>query len=161
MAARTDKNLPKDTPAADRIPAEVYILIGEINRRYRTLNLSGGQFEGLSDRERLHLLITLINEDQEIANLHALSMIGSIIVFRQIRDFGSTGWGCNLCIGNNGLYIYDWNDYEGKHNNIPASPNALENLKISLGCEELREAIVTYTDRKNYVTCVEDFGEFL
>lgn len=145
---------------ANRIPAEVYILIGKINRRYRTLDLSGGEFEDLSDRERLRLLITLINEDQEIAKLHALSMIGSIIVFSQIRDFGSTGWGCNLCIGDNGLYIYDWDDYKGKHDNIPASPDALEQLGISLDYEELRKAIVTYTDRQNYMKCVGDFGKF-
>ena len=145
---------------AHRIPAKVYELIAIINRRYSCLDFSSGEFRDLSEPEKLNLLIERINRDHKIARLNALSMIGSIIVLEQIKDTPSAGLGCNLCVRDNGLFIYDWNDYSGKHVDIPASHDALKKLGFTLDCETLRRAIVAYTNRKNYVKHATEFEKF-
>lgn len=146
--------------ASRRIPAEAYELIGRINRRYSDMDFCSGEYFGSSEKEKLALLIQKINFDPEIRRLNELSNIGSIIIFSQIRDTPSAGWGRNLCIGGNGLYIFDWNDYENKHKVIPLSLCVLEELGIELDCERLREAIVSYTSRDNYIRQVAGFDMF-
>lgn len=146
--------------AAWRIPAEAYDLIDIIHHRYSGLDFSNGEFRGLSKKQKLEWLIRCINQDHEITRLNTLSYIGSIIVFSQVRNTPSAGWGQNLCIGDKGLFIYDWNDYKGKHDKIPVSPDALKRLDIPLDCETLREAIVAYTSRENYVARVAEFKKF-
>ena len=156
-------NLFQRWKAERRIPQEAYTLINAINSRYSSLNFDNGDFKGLSEREKLSKLIDMINNDSKIKKLNSLSFIGSIKTERQKRGTGihaGSGSGLNLCIGGNGLFIYDWNDFADKHDEIPVNLNSLKEYLERIDIKEIREAVVHYTNRKEYVRRVADFKSF-
>jgi hypothetical protein len=73
---------------------------------------------------------------------------------------GDSGIGLNLCIGENGLFIYDWNDLQSKHDDIPVTTDSLKKYQDKINLEDLRKAIINYTNRDNYIQHVADFKEF-
>ena len=112
---------------------------------------------------KLSKLIDMINNDSEIKKLNSLSFIGSIKTERQKRGTGihaGSGSGLNLCIGGNGLFIYDWNDFADKHDEIPVNLNSLKEYLERIDIKEIREAVVHYTKRKEYIGRVADFNSF-
>ena len=156
-------NLFQRWKAERRIPQEAYPLINTINSRYSSLNFDNGDFKGLSEREKLSKLIDMINNDPKIKKLNSLSFIGSIKTERQKRGTGihaGSGSGLNLCIGGNGLFIYDWNDFADKHNEIPVNLDSLKEYLERIDIKEIREAVVHYTKRKEYIGRVADFNSF-
>lgn len=157
-------NIIQKWKAKKRITQEVYQLVDSINGRYSQLNLNNGDFKGLNDREKLSRLIDMINNDDEISRLNFLSLIGSIRVERQERGNGiyaGSGLGLNLCIGKEGLFIYDWNDFADKHDEILATLDTLEKYFGRISAEELRVAVVSYTNRDAYIKRVADFRNFM
>lgn len=147
--------------AKRRIPSEVYKLIERINFRYSHLNLDNGEFNELIEREKLSKLISIIDKDTEISKLNSLAIIGSIAESSVGEKTKFGGFGKNLCIGNKGLYIYDWNDYQDEFNKIPATPESLEkHIPQVANVESLRGTIVNYTNRETYIERVADFKKF-
>ncbi len=171
-------NLIQKFKAKKRIPREVYSLIKSIHDRYSLdqiredideLGLNNRNSNELNEREKLSKLINMINNDTEIKTLPSLAGIVSIKILRQIRgrttDYGlhipSQGNGINLCIGQNGLYIYDWDDGREKYSyEIPLTPDSFAKYFGKIDAKELRKAIIECTDRENYIEDVADFGRF-
>ena len=171
-------NLMQKSKAEKRIPQEVYRLIKSINDRYSLdqlisdvdeLDLNNINLNESREREKLSKLIDVINKDSEILELHSLAGIGSIKVLRQERgrttDYGlylsSQGKGLNLCIGRNGLYIYDWDDGREEYSHeIPLTPDSFAKYFGKMDAKELRRAVIDYTDKKTFVECVADFKKF-
>lgn len=151
--------------AARSIPQDIYELIASIHSRYLNLDLGSSRSEGLSERDKLQSMIEYVNGDRELSRLELRSMIGSIIVVRQVRGNGTltgagSGSGLNVCFGHEGLYIYDWDDFASKWHDISlASVDALNGVGIHLTAEELRDAIVDYTEKENYIDRVASFDK--
>ena len=158
-------NIMKRFRAARSIPQNIYELIASIHSRYLNLDLGGGNFSGLSEREKLQAMIEYVNSDRDLSRLDSRSMIGSFIVVRQVRGNGTltgagSGSGLNVCFGRGGLYVYDWDDFASKWNNIPLTfVDALENVGIQLTARELQAAIVDYVEKKSYINRVADFNK--
>lgn len=151
--------------AARSIPQDIYELIANIQSRYLGLDLGSGRFEGPSEHERLQSMIEYVNDDTELLRLDSRSMIGSLIVVHQVRGNDTltgagSGGGLNLCFGREGLYVYDWDDFADKRDNIPlTSVRTLERMGIQLTAKKLRDAVIDYTEKKNYIGCVADFNK--
>jgi len=146
--------------ARSRIPDEAYQLIDDINSRYSGLDLNGGEFAQLDERQKLSRLIEMINQDSEISKLNSLAHIGRIRVIQDIEHARSEGVGVTLAIGGDGLFIYDFNDFIGKHDEIPAGVDSLARYDPRLDAESLKRSIANYTDRRNYERHVLDFDVF-
>jgi|WetSurMetagenome_2_1015567.scaffolds.fasta_scaffold14630_2 hypothetical protein len=146
-------NLIKRFQAKRRIPQKVYELVDSINCKYKNLVL-----EGKNNKVKLSKLIQIINTDDEITALNALSYMGSIITLNQTRETPSAGYGINLCFGKQGLFVYDWDDFSNKRKETLASADWLEANKIN--AEKLKEAIISYTNRKTFVETVADYNKF-
>jgi len=150
--------------AAKSIPRDIYELIASIHSRYLGLDLGNDRFEGLSEREKLQTMIEYVNNDDALLRLNSRSMIGSLIVVRQVRGNGTltgagSGSGLNVCFGA-GLYIYDWDDFASKWHNIPlTSVDALDEVGIQLTSEELRDAIAGYAEKESYIDRVVSFDK--
>ncbi len=133
-----------------KIPSEESSLIGRIHSRYCHPNETD-----------LLKLIAQINEDSEISKLHKLRLIGSIHTERQERGAGfhaGSGDGLNVCIGERGLFIYDWDDFENKHNEIPLTSASAEKYLKSFDTEKLRIAILGYTDPDSYARKISQYN---
>ena len=138
--------VPEELRARDRT---LYEIMERINSRYFQLDTSNGDFNGLSENEKLSKLIEMINQDSEISELNALNPIGSIKVERQkvILGRGPIS-GLNLCIGEDGLFIFDWHNFQG-NNKIPATPDSLAKYLGEIKAEGLKEDVIKYTNRRN------------
>ena len=157
-------NIIQRWKAKKRIPQEAYQLVDSIHHRYSQLNLDSGDFTGLSEREKSSKLINIINNDPEISRLNSLSSWGSIRVERQetgVGLFEESDSGLNLCIGENGLFIYNWDDFANKYDKVPANPDTLEKYFGRINTEELKRDITDYADRSTYVERVADFKKFI
>ncbi|MDP3957983.1 MAG: hypothetical protein Q8Q36_00790 [bacterium] len=143
--------------ASRRIPAEAYGLIEAIHRRY--FELGGEGAWNLDESRRLDFLIRLINQDREIKKLNSMSFIGSIFVFSQTRGPFSKGFGKNLCIDEDGLFLYEWDDFDESNVTIRVDTSAaLERHGIRLSSDRLRQAVAKYAEKKSYIERVVDFG---
>jgi len=153
--------------AKKRIPQEVYSLIDSINKRYSEITLGNG-----NEEETLSHLISIINNDLEIERLNSLSCIGAIDggIKKSDRFFLSSGcFGQTLCIGENGLHIHYWDDiHTGKvgegvkkiiSEDMPATPETIKKYNEQFNAENLKEAIINYTNKKNYIERVAVFDE--
>ncbi len=154
-------NLFKKLQAKRRIPSEVYQLIENINSKYSQLNLDNGDFKELNESEKVSKLISMIDEDSEISRLNSLSYIGSIheAPFPEKSTMG--GFGTNLCIGEKGLFIHDWNDYDSKRDDISATPKSLKKyFGKEINAEKIKDVILNYTNQESYIKRVADFDKF-
>ena len=149
--------------AASRIPEEAYQLIDSINSRYSQLYLNEGEFAHLDGREKLSRLIEMINQDVEIARLNSLAQIGSVkTVSQQVHSgfHAGSGLGVNLCIGEEGLFIYDWDDLKDRHKELLADSGSLAKYDPGLDAETLKRLIADHAERKTYEKRVLDFNMF-
>lgn len=146
-----------------QIPQEVYDIIDRINLRYGNIALTG-----ITENEKLASLIAAVNSDEDFKTLcrvtassrviypdnsEPVSSLGCIMTIRSGCQCDSCNFGVNLCLDSRHLYIYDFEDIWGrksKRKEIPANADVLLEYRNSITAEELRQAIMSYTNRVNY-----------
>lgn len=153
------------------IPQEIHAMIARINLRYRNFIPIG-----TTETEKLASLIDLVNSDGDFKilcrltagmrviypdNPEPVSSLGWIMTIRSGCKCDSCNFGVNLCLNDRHLYIYDFEDIwgmESKRKEIPAKADMLLEYRSSITAEELRQAIIGYTERANYEKHVTDFN---
>ena len=155
----------------NRIPQEIYDIIARINLRYNNIVL-----RGKTEEEKLAKLIDEVNSDEDLKTLcrvttsikvvypdspEPVSSLGWIMTIRSGCQCDSCNFGVNLCLDNRRLYIYDFEDIWGKESKIKeisAKADVLLEYRNSITAEELRQAIISYTERSNYEKYATSFN---
>ncbi|MBX4209343.1 hypothetical protein KW799_01440 [Candidatus Parcubacteria bacterium] len=151
-------NVLRRRQMAKRIPVEVYRLLATLRSKYEGLVLD--KSETVTPNEKLDLLIDQINNDLDLRRLGKIRYIGSIEDFEPSEKCGAGGYGTNLCLGPRGLTIYTWNDNRGSYVEVPATSASLIALKKRFTAEMLKEAILDYVAKENYIKRALDFRMF-
>jgi hypothetical protein len=130
----------------------IYELIDAIKTRYSAVRFDA------KDDESFQEFLRSVNTDREIQEFAQLSNGGAIATLREGEKTPFGGFGTNLCVGPQGLYVYDFNDYEGKSKEITSSPETLK--QFGMTSQKLRDAIVKFFDRDAYIKHVAEFNSF-
>ena len=134
------------------IPRDIYFLIDSINVRYWNLGFDNN-FKELNEKEKLSKLIDIINNDEDIRRLHTTNEFTFSYELQMGERTSFGGFGVNLYFDTQkGLTIYDWNDYEGKYKEFGATADTIKRFNDSFNAEKLRVALVSSTERDNFIT---------
>jgi hypothetical protein len=107
------------------IEPKVFQTIQSIHDRYSSLNLNGADWPA-DENQKLSRLILMVNQDEQMTRLDNEDRFtfGYELVVGEKTVMG--GFGVDLYFDSqNGLTVYDWNDYAPKSVRIPASPDAI------------------------------------
>lgn len=96
---------------------------------------------------RLLKLVDTINADEE---LRSTAGTGScLMVLSSGEQTSAGGWGTNLILDKNGLYIYDWDDYNSRRNEIKdVNPKILKYFPHMADADKLQSAVMEYLKDK-------------
>ena len=147
--------------AHDRIPAKVHRIIDCIHARFSEINFNNGEFRNLNDHQKLSKLIKMINNDSDIIMLFQRRLPAIKIIHSDYIGSFYTADGAGETIlfeKNKGLCLYYWNDYAGASKIISVTSNVLQKRDISH--DYLRNAIIHYTEKKNFIDMCMRFNEY-
>ncbi len=138
------------------MPNEMRAVLNKIHKKYAELDLSGNYWPQQKD-EKLSKLIDIINNDTDISRLVSmqnslpLPFDNSVYELVTGEKTGIGGFGVDLCIEENGLYVNDFDSYESKASRIPASAEVIKKYNPRVDAERIRGAVVDYTEEERYI----------